>query len=177
MISTHTPHARRDRGQELFRGISRISTHTPHARRDRTEVFQPSLNTISTHTPHARRDQLRLEKSSINTISTHTPHARRDSFSCMSWRYERNFNSHASCEAWLLHVKFVLRHPEFQLTRLMRGVTRKEKDLTKLRKFQLTRLMRGVTIVNKWVDEHPVISTHTPHARRDTMDDMEEIEY
>ena len=47
-------------------------------------------------------------------------------------------------------MKFVLRHPEFQLTRLMRGVTRKEKDLTKLRKFQLTRLMRGVTLWTIW---------------------------
>ena len=33
--------------------------------------------------------------------------------------------------------------------------------------FQLTRLMRGVTKSNKYVYKDSTISTHTPHARRD----------
>ncbi len=33
-----------------------ISTHTPHARRDRGKKFPVSDISISTHTPHARRD-------------------------------------------------------------------------------------------------------------------------
>ena len=33
-----------------------ISTHTPHARRDNTENGDVRINNISTHTPHARRD-------------------------------------------------------------------------------------------------------------------------
>ena len=133
MISTHTPHARRDRGQELFRGISRISTHTPHARRDRTEVFQPSLNTISTHTPHARRD--------VNV---------------------RTFSG-----------RLVL----FQLTRLMRGVTISNHFFFHLSLFQLTRLMRGVTLSFPLCPLVLLISTHTPHARRDVLPYFLFVEY
>ena len=33
-----------------------ISTHTPHARRDILDLNVPYLVDISTHTPHARRD-------------------------------------------------------------------------------------------------------------------------
>ena len=57
----------------------------------------------------------------------------------------------------------------FQLTRLMRGVTRKKLQALAAKKFQLTRLMRGVTDSPL---EHPYdhfISTHTPHARRDSV--------
>ena len=79
---------------------------------------------ISTHTPHARRDHVNsLYPSVMHDISTHTPHARRD---------------HVFSEFFKINVTF-------QLTRLMRGVT------------------RGAF--------HPIlewqISTHTPHARRD----------
>ena len=47
-ISTHTPHARRDRAVvKLYRSID-ISTHTPHARRDRnvqhTKEMQEDFN-------------------------------------------------------------------------------------------------------------------------------------
>ena len=100
-ISTHTPHARRDRVAKFAIVDNHISTHTPHARRDLE--FDPMRNfdkTISTHTPHARRDCLTVAPRNYMQISTHTPHARRDvilwiSVSCMC-----NFNSHASCEAW-----------------------------------------------------------------------------
>ena len=33
-----------------------ISTHTPHARRDIKDEISKFLGVISTHTPHARRD-------------------------------------------------------------------------------------------------------------------------
>ena len=80
---------------------------------------------ISTHTPHARRDFSCEIRPQIPRISTHTPHARRDS------------RIHSSIE----------QTPEFQLTRLMRGVTLLRIPLLKLRTtFQLTRLMRGVTL-------------------------------
>ena len=56
VISTHTPHARRDTFKASEQQFGEISTHTPHARRDyNTVTFALSLN-ISTHTPHARRD-------------------------------------------------------------------------------------------------------------------------
>ena len=147
-ISTHTPHARRDSTGGQVRHRQNISTHTPHARRDRVAVrelpmmsisfqltrlmrgvtatsiglarrvrfqltrlmrgvtkgvvYWVSLREISTHTPHARRDIATEVLSFVSDISTHTPHARRD-----------------------LHDLPALRRScLFQLTRLMRGVTK-----------------------------------------------------
>ena len=81
-------------------------------------------------------------------ISTHTPHARRDS-TPLYGKYEG---------------------VEFQLTRLMRGVTSHESRLqTRFAQFQLTRLMRGVTQCAEALYNVQKISTHTPHARRDIM--------
>ena len=56
---------------------------------------------------------------------------------------------------------------KFLLTRLMRGVTVAENVTDHIEKFLLTRLMRGVTSSFKLMPLVPVISTHTPHARRD----------
>ena len=84
-------------------GTSLISTHTPHARRDDyyrnkfaedrkflltrlmrgvTELRDVGLpiHYISTHTPHARRDPTAKRLNTSTWISTHTPHARRDKF-------------------------------------------------------------------------------------------------
>ena len=102
IISTHTPHARRDCAL-ISSGLSpHISTHTPHARRDGFDSGAHVLILhISTHTPHARRD---LEKDLIF-------HPLRSSFQLTRlmrgvtvelWEIKtrkRNFNSHASCEA------------------------------------------------------------------------------
>ena len=79
LISTHTPHARRDAvGLFLDMGLG-ISTHTPHARRDYRRPVRGRRTAISTHTPHARRDigagRFAMTE---DCISTHTPHARRD---------------------------------------------------------------------------------------------------
>ena len=77
-----------------------ISTHTPHARRDRYQFRTFLANPISTHTPHARRDTIseKLDYRNI-IISTHTPHARRDAGGQIRGSREEYFNSHASCEA------------------------------------------------------------------------------
>ena len=57
---------------------------------------------------------------------------------------------------------------EFQLTRLMRGVTDSgARGHNGNDRFQLTRLMRGVTDYEYDSDSYSEISTHTPHARRD----------
>ena len=173
-----------------------------------------------------------------NMISTHTPHARRDNSlrsGTMLWRSRfqltrlmrgvtyRNlinlllpydFNSHASCEAWLWLEKSSQVSYQFQLTRLMRGVTATMFPQCRLKAFQLTRLMRGVTWTmwpllygtcnfnshascEAWLHDLPAlrrsclfqltrlmrgvtsngygyahdlhISTHTPHARRDRL--------
>ena len=56
VISTHTPHARRDILFSINLQLYKISTHTPHARRDVGVYTNDKLLIISTHTPHARRD-------------------------------------------------------------------------------------------------------------------------
>ena len=60
-------------------------------------------------------------------------------------------------------------YAQFQLTRLMRGVTFWENlDIPNV-SFQLTRLMRGVTTFICFQVSTRAISTHTPHARRDSI--------
>ena len=57
---------------------------------------------------------------------------------------------------------------QFQLTRLLRGVTLNMQQIQTCQAFQLTRLLRGVTFVfNTDVCDDKIISTHTPLARRD----------
>ena len=80
------------------------------------------------------------------SISTHTPHARRDSLNLLSFE----------CR------------DRFLLTRLMRGVTDAPSDTPLFyNAFLLTRLMRGVTRIQAEIKRKALISTHTPHARRD----------
>ena len=64
-------------------------------------VINQLILNVSTHTPHARRDAMLLLLRHVHEVSTHTPHARRDEAS-----------EHKESEVI-----------EFQLTRLMRGVT------------------------------------------------------
>ena len=56
----------------------------------------------------------------------------------------------------------------FLLTRLMRGVTAIGQLDREAYVFLLTRLMRGVTVRLYYRRQENHISTHTPHARRDT---------
>ena len=51
----------------------------------------------------------------------------------------------------------------------MRGVTSESFGGYSYSKFQLTRLMRGVTVTQVLADFILRISTHTPHARRDSL--------
>ena len=104
-ISTHTPHARRDRRRNKDHRHNRISTHTPHARRDiedkMDEVLQHHFNS------HASCEAWLQKADFVGdffAISTHTPHARRD----FKWNITRNITR------------------KFQLTRLMRDVTYKD---------------------------------------------------
>ena len=77
-----------------------ISTHTPHARRDRKSAIMYRIYDISTHTPHARRDHNFWNPEHFNS------HASCEAWPwayVYSIKWE-NFNSHASCEAWQLKV-------------------------------------------------------------------------
>ena len=167
IISTHTPHARRDSGFDMKPRSIGISTHTPHARRDIFISRKMLCNNISTHTPHARRD-CRTEIMKISklfqltrlmrgvtddikntrladAISTHTPHARRD-------RTEGGLIQDCRISTHTPHARRDL--AIFART-------------SSVPSFQLTRLMRGVTYILSISFLSFFISTHTPHARRD----------
>ena len=78
-------------------------------------------------------------------ISTHTPRERRDA------GYKQNDQTAA----------------QFQLTRLVRGVTYFYTRSKFIGIFQLTRLVRGVTVLERAMAKIILISTHTPRERRD----------
>ena len=102
-----------------------ISTHTPHARRDRNDLTIRRTSFISTHTPHARRDQKSLHLlGRPSRISTHTPHARRDKSIRYQEEIKRKFQlTRLMRGVTLLPCVVRLETSQFQLTRLMRGVT------------------------------------------------------
>ena len=148
IISTHTPHARRDQNlniieftkmifqlTRLMRGVTThillsfnrlmISTHTPHARRDENLVYLVAT-TILFQLTRLMRGVTTLSPRAPSTyaISTHTPHARRDD-RLSRLDFLRKFIS--------THTPHARRDQQsdqsgcnmhlFQLTRLMRGVT------------------------------------------------------
>ena len=88
----------------IFEQMPCISTHTPHAGRDRICQESFILSKISTHTPHAGRDIAR-GRWNIATlqISTHTPHAGRDHCPHCGQAIDWNFYSHAPCGTWRCH--------------------------------------------------------------------------
>ena len=79
-ISTHTPHARRDRAAVSLFVLSDISTHTPHARRDALSraLAGSVIAFLLTRLMRGVTDQATMTEL-LKYISTHTPHARRDS--------------------------------------------------------------------------------------------------
>ena len=82
------------------RHCEEISTHTPHARRDRIAHRRNGTREIFLLTRLMRGvTALRSVKGSESKISTHTPHARRDGIKHYYGYTIADFYSHASCEA------------------------------------------------------------------------------
>ena len=100
-ISTHTPHAGRDKRICQSVRVFTISTHTPHAGRDVYGDFtiEKPFN-FNSHAPCGARPE-GLSFFPIIFISTHTPHAGRDIDNINTWAAWSNFNSHAPCGARL----------------------------------------------------------------------------
>ena len=149
LISTHTPHAGRDRFLRIlfFHGVNFYS-HAPCGARRCKKLFLVKSGKISTHTPHAGRDHRWLFHRRNTWISTHTPHAGRDCCLFHQPVFRKNFYSHAPCGARLQYT-----HYGFPCIR-----------------FLLTRPMRGATLpLSVWISESE-ISTHTPHAGRDKIE-------
>ena len=77
-----------------------ISTHTPHARRDPPQAEQETGHYIFQLTRLMRGVTVIFFWNGYGQyISTHTPHARRDRASDSGTAAHIDFNSHASCEA------------------------------------------------------------------------------
>ena len=77
-----------------------ISTHTPHARRDCAYGVTISVAPRFLLTRLMRGVTFGFEGfAGRGVISTHTPHARRDSRDVKTIAEHKNFYSHASCEA------------------------------------------------------------------------------
>ena len=123
----------------------KISTHTPHARRDKNSSNHEPKAKISTHTPHARRDGLEMQATKNHVISTHTPHARRDNNSSVYVFRRSRFQLTRLMRGVTQYLQSKNASVVFQLTRLMRGVTESCFPNIGGHSFQLTRLMRGVT--------------------------------
>ena len=121
-ISTHTPHAGRDRTR-LARNIRfnnfyshapcgarpkyvvnkshgiNFYSHAPCGARPKEWEHRIDFNQISTHTPHAGRDHIIQADNGKYWISTHTPHAGRDHLVLALLDRHLHFYSHAPCGA------------------------------------------------------------------------------
>ena len=87
-----------------------------------------------------------MAKGEITAISTHTPHARRDFRWFLVIYYRQEFQLTRLMRGVTPLSRAVrLETSLFQLTRLMRGVTSSAAGFACFNIFQLTRLMRGVT--------------------------------
>ena len=124
-----------------------ISTHAPHARRDRRKklALGMSIHFYSRASCEARRFRS-LTSRMTSKISTHAPHARRDDNEGR-WKYiEEDFYSRASCEA-RLNLKFceeILCNISTHAPHARRDFIRNAYIINSVR-FLLTRLMRGAT--------------------------------
>ena len=113
------------------------------------------------------------EPADEHLISTHTPLARRDKMLTAKCNYDKHFYSHASCEARPGRRTRDDRRGQFLLTRLLRGATSYCTSHPAAGEFLLTRLLRGATMLFARIRTGSAISTHTPLARRDTVEVFE----
>ena len=147
-ISTHTPHAGRDRSPQVAIGAARhFNSHAPCGARRAGSAAPGTVADFNSHAPCGARHTGARGVAPGSEISTHTPHAGRDADRSDRDYAGKHFNSHAPCGArpGLLYTDPA--HPQFQLTRPMRGATYEQR-------------------------EYPAsmcISTHTPHAGRDPL--------
>ena len=145
-----------------------ISTHTPLARRDCVRASDCSYAAyFNSHAScEARLKGWEVLKFKPH-ISTHTPLARRDRRIPMLYRTVQLFNSHASCEArlgqWYRHYIEL----KFQLTRLLRGATHIKPLQTWWANFNSHASCEARLSFYIAAFQQPLISTHTPLARRD----------
>ena len=168
-----------------------ISTHTPHARRDKREmVSEKQLWDFYSHASCEAWPTTAASAVAAGIISTHTPHARRDQSITITLHLLSHFYSHASCEAWPTLPSVYPMPILFLLTRLMRGVTTvsEHKKIHKKISTHTPHARRDAaskSFTSLWCDFYShasceawlntlikficstCISTHTPHARRD----------
>ena len=147
LISTHTPHARRDLVKSRFQLSTGAKFQLTRLMRGVTVKLAYDIIAVRHFNSHASCEAWPLAQSCAFTLCNFNSHA-----SCEAWHKKSlfrqedfYFNSHASCEAWHIETKTAATENKFQLTRLMRGVTFTRMNPLFPLAFQLTRLMRGVT--------------------------------
>ena len=145
-----------------------ISTHAPHAGRD----YDKDRDVIVYHAFQLTRPMRGAtpcfdSRFLLQKISTHAPHAGRDIIIVSVFDDFFNFNSRAPCGARPREAYRAKQEQEFQLTRPMRGATKRQITAHRSLTFQLTRPMRGATDRDRAQSAEQRISTHAPHAGRD----------
>ena len=101
IISTHTPHARRDEHTAEIERLKAISTHTPHARRDSIFLFLSVSFPKFQLTRLMRGVTTATRKKLSRSISFQLTRLMRGVTFCLlkTGLLRLYFNSHASCEA------------------------------------------------------------------------------
>ena len=145
-ISTHTPHAGRDRIPPLLECKELdFNSHAPCGARQASLSLKDAAAAFQLTRPMRGATKTACNRTQLRGISTHTPHAGRDR----------------------AHEPEAVTINKFQLTRPMRGATYSCSRCTCYGRFQLTRPMRGATQTFRFLWDGHNISTHTPHAGRD----------
>ena len=144
-----------------------ISTHTPHAGRDVLSFcFHPRC-AISTHTPHAGRDEnCQIRRSGWCDFYSHAPCGARRNGGRNDCR-NQNFYSHAPCGARQIWSPWIRRSRRFLLTRPMRGATKPHHVIVNTIRISTHTPHAGRDSGSLSISRKTDISTHTPHAGRD----------
>ena len=167
-ISTHTPLAGRDLVACSMTGsIADFNSHAPCGARPVLRRRQQHIRHFNSHAPcGARLLAVNADRRAVpfqltrplrgatrglalirmmEEISTHTPLAGRDKIGAGRVTNRGNFNSHAPCGARQIGISGDISVIRFQLTRPLRGATRRSPQFPPDCSFQLTRPLRGAT--------------------------------
>ena len=146
-------------------------SHAPCGARQPGVVGTEALWKISTHTPHAGRDVSFSSFSAmdLSNFYSHAPCGARPKVTAYHQQYATHFYSHAPCGARLpLQAQAHLRLADFYSHAPCGARPGGTLNAVRRVSFLLTRPMRGATVLLLRHRLCMKISTHTPHAGRDT---------
>ena len=148
--------------------IYQISTHTPHAGRDRAE--RQKVHRIAdfySHAPCGARPSDDADAPEPVDFYSHAPCGARLCSDSETARLQQFLLTRPMRGATRGSIKKLGKQTKFLLTRPMRGATDATEERFQRIEFLLTRPMRGATRYEMYTLPLYRISTHTPHAGRD----------